>query len=245
MIQRDSEFGREHLYNMTSYGAFNNSLAKSKEPMVYFSSARQNAILAAPNFSTYLRTPLPVDQKLLSLMHFNLVRAFTANILILGLSPGDMESDIDSPFNSVLNGSPQVSISLGKLPPTLRPTRLQCTTRHHPEIDIFPFPAYRDNLLLAGTAIDDHQLCIDIFFGVESSETSEGTRRNCQDGPFSTSGRTGLIVWDDPWKPESWEVDEGFARKYKSLLRGCDALLKSSNYWRSMRGERRLVLEDN
>jgi hypothetical protein len=43
---------------------------------------------------------------------------------------------------------------------------------------------------------------------------------------------------------ESWEVDEGFARKWRRLLRGCDALVRSSNHWRASRGEKRLVLDD-
>jgi len=99
-------------------------------------------------------------------------------------------------------------------------------------------------MILAGPNVFDDEICIDILYGVQISESVEITSRSCLDGPFSDSGRTGLIVWDDPWKPESWEVDERFANKYKGLLRGCDYLLRSSNYWRSVRGEPPLVLEE-
>jgi len=56
--------------------------------------------------------------------------------------------------------------------------------------------------------------------------------------------RTGLIVWDYPWLQRSWEVDELFARKYRVLLRGCEELIRSTNFWRRRRGEDDLVLDD-
>jgi hypothetical protein len=108
----------------------------------------------------------------------------------------------------------------------LKPTRLQCVVPHHPEVDVWPWAAWRDKIIGMEKGLDDWVFCWDVLYGVGVE-----------------SGRTGLIVWGDPWLSESWEVDEGFARKYSWLLRGCDALLKSTNRWRARRGEKRLVLD--
>jgi hypothetical protein len=69
-----------------------------------------------------------------------------------------------------------------------------------------------NNLLLAGKAVDGDELCTDVLYGVED-EWSVG------DGGMG--GRTGLIVWSDPWAEGSWEVEEGYARKTAAMLVGC------------------------
>jgi hypothetical protein len=40
-----------------------------------------------------------------------------------------------------------------------------------------------------------------------------------------------------------WEVTEGFLRKWGFLLEGCDELIESTNRWRALRGEERLIIE--
>ncbi|KUJ16704.1 uncharacterized protein LY89DRAFT_561096, partial [Mollisia scopiformis] len=167
-----------------------------------------------------------VDQKLLTLLHFNLVRALTELVLILRLDPDKMNDDIESPW---IEGS---DLAVENLPETMRPTRLQREIPHHPEADMFPFPEYRDNLILAGKEVDDVELCMDILYGVDPEEIRG-----------SASGRTGLIVWDDPWLQTSWEVEEGFARKWKRLVGNCGSLINSTNYWRRSRGEKPLLLD--
>lgn len=64
------------------------------------------------------------------------------------------------------------------------------------------------------------------------------------DSAVSRSGlnRTDMIVWSDPWLQTSWEVEEGFAIKWRKLFKGCQGLLESSNYWRVSRGEPPLVM---
>ncbi|GLA76342.1 hypothetical protein AtubIFM55763_007913 [Aspergillus tubingensis] len=52
-----------------------------------------------------------------------------------------------------------------------------------------------------------------------------------------TNDETCLIVWTTPWHPTGWEVSETFLRKWNWVLRGCDDLAKSTNYWRRLRGE--------
>jgi hypothetical protein len=236
------------FYSLTDTAALNEGVAQfqSVGPRICMSVQRRQNVTSAPDFRSYIRTPLPTDQKLLTLLHFNLVRALTRNIVLLRCDPEDMSLDINSPF------APQIEsmisskgIAISELPPTMRPTTVQMTVPHHIEIDMYPFPRYRDNLILAGSTIDDVELCTDMLYGVDLDEELDpgnirDKKRKCTDGPFGTSGRTGLIVWADPWLQESWEVDEGFARKYARLLRGCDALLRSTNHWRATRGEKRL-----
>jgi len=183
-----------------------------------------------------------MDQKLLTLLHFNLVRALNENVLMLGLDPGAMSDDLESPF--FCNESGEGLELVQKLPPTLRPTEIQRSIKHHPEIDVFPFPKYRDNLIMAGDKVDDVELCVDLLYGVDLHEDVAGKRRSCHDGPYGTAGRTGMIIWSEPWMESSWEVDEGFARKYRGLLEGCEELIRSTNFWREKRGEGPLVLDD-
>jgi hypothetical protein len=198
--------------------------------------SKRHSVLTAPNFTSFMRTPLPTDQKLLTLMHFNLIRALTRNITLLGLEPDDLNDDITSPFNvpSLLE-----KLDMEALPPTLHPTKLQLMSPHHPEIDVFPYPRLRDNYLLMEAEIND-DFCADMLYGVDPDDNQK--IGGWVEGK-SLGARTGLIVWDDPWKQESWEVDEGFARKWRRLFVGCEDLIRSTNYWRAKRGEPRLILE--
>ncbi|CAD6447083.1 bcd6379c-0892-4025-bbd3-db92c6c568ca [Sclerotinia trifoliorum] len=181
-------------------------------------------ILSSETFNAYLTNLcIPPDSYLLSLLHYNVARALITNVKILKLPIDRMEEDdILSPFNT---SSPPT-----QLPATLQPTRLQIEIAHHPELDIFPFPPCRDNFLSAiakGHVWDDVEFCRDIMYGVEG-----------------TDGRTGLIVWGDPWVAGSWEVEENFARKWAWSLKGCTDLFESTNKWRDRRGEMGLVFEE-
>lgn len=241
------------------------------------SPQKRRSVTSAPDFTSFIcareqnrgwTTPLPCDQKLLTLMHFNLVRALTQNVYLLGINPDDMNLDLQSPFFETSGPGKEwngVDFWETALPETLRPTRLQRAVSHHPEIDVFPFPRYRDNLILAGKGIDDVEICLDLLYGVEESDLDlpEIPRENtsvregvggldedrggdCRgNGNWKGfGGRTGLIVWSDPWLQSSWEVEESFARKYRGLLKGCRELIDSSNFWRARRGERPFVLEE-
>jgi hypothetical protein len=188
-------------------------------------SFNQKQMLSARSFSTYVPTgDIPQDSYLLTLLHFNVYRALTANVHLLKLEVSNMsQDDLLSPFNDLsLNSDDSPSVTLD-LPPALQPTELQKTIKHHPEIDIFPFPECRDNFLIAistGKEWDDVEFCRDIFYGVEGGD-----------------GRTGLIVWGESWDPSSWEVEEQFAKKWAWLLKGCEDLLTNTNKWRAKREE--------
>ncbi|CAG8952207.1 hypothetical protein HYFRA_00000947, partial [Hymenoscyphus fraxineus] len=171
------------------------------------------------------RPPLPIDHFLLPLMHFNLIRALFQNIHLLGLDPKSMSQDILSPF--CLQNPTRRPHLTSLLPPDLQPTTTQRLVPHHPELDILPFPEIRDAFILSQSKYDEFELCHDLIFGVERS-SFEGGGAVIGDG-------TGLRVWSDPWCAGSWEVEEGFARKYWELM--CEELLRSTNMWREMRGE--------
>ncbi|KAK9244236.1 hypothetical protein V1506DRAFT_507731 [Lipomyces tetrasporus] len=116
-------------------------------------------------------------------------------------------------------------LDISRPPSALRPSALQRTVPHHPWLDLFPYPVMRDNILLAGEDFDDTELCIDL---VEFCNVA------------SHGERTGLVVWGEPSDPYSWEVSEGFVKKWGWVIRGCRELFMSPNYWREKRGEKKL-----
>ncbi|KAL2060983.1 hypothetical protein VTL71DRAFT_9035 [Oculimacula yallundae] len=214
----------------------------SKTSTSFVCTARIPLTGSAPLLASFLSTPLPVDQKLMTLLHFNLVRALLENVYILGLDPILMEDDIPSPF---LACNHDVVTLIERLPPALKPTALQLTVPHHPELDGFPYPELRDNFIRAGEGFDADAFCVDMLFGVDTSayETSVDADGNVR-REENRSGRTGLIVWSDPWLSGSWEVEEGFARKWGWLLKGCEEIVQSTNFWRASRGEVPLRFEE-
>ncbi|KAF7957075.1 hypothetical protein EAE96_004395 [Botrytis aclada] len=189
-------------------------------------------IVSSRSFISYITdTTIPADSYLLTLLHFNIIRAISINVEILKIPLDRMDDDILSPFNTLSSTQyPQGMPDLLNLPPALKPTNLQIDIEHHPEIDVFPFPRCRDLILSSlskGDEWDDVEFCRDIMYGLAGG-----------------GGRTGFIVWGDPWIPGNWEVEENFARKWKWLLEGCEELFVSTNKWRDGRGEDRLVLEE-
>jgi hypothetical protein len=160
----------------------------------------------------------PRVDHLLTLIQFNVFQALLRNTSALGFAMEWLNEDALSPFN-MTNPEP-LDISC---PPSLRPTSLQRTILHHPWLDLFPIPAMRDNILRAGDSFDDTELCMDL---VEFWN--------------SPSERSGLIVWGDPWDLRNWEVSEEFLKKWAWVIKGCQELFQSTNYWRIKRGEKRL-----
>ncbi|KAK7900217.1 hypothetical protein LTR67_003963 [Exophiala xenobiotica] len=163
----------------------------------------------------------PSADLLLSLTQFNVLRAMLKNLSALGVSMADIKGDNISSFNHAEGVTPS---SMSLLPPALRPTALQQSIIHHPWIDPFPIPSFRDTLLLADGIYDEVALCNDMVG---------------QCGDWSSS-QVGIIIWGEPWDPYGWEMTECFSRKWLWLFRGCRELLKSTNYWRAQRGEGRL-----
>ncbi|KAM3077097.1 hypothetical protein ACMFMG_003434 [Clarireedia jacksonii] len=197
---------------------------------ICINKSNQARMLSARSFNNLVpKDSLSLDSYLLTLLHFNLFRALSTNVHLLKLELTEMSDEILSPFNNLsLNSDDSPSVTLD-LPPSLQPTELQKSIQHHPEIDVFPFPECRDNVLIAisnGDGWNDIEFCHDLFYGIEDGD-----------------GRTGLIVWGDPWDPSNWEVEEQFAKKWAWLLKGCKDLFTSTNEWRAKREERLLTWE--
>jgi hypothetical protein len=163
--------------------------------------------------------PLPSDH-LLTLVHYNVLRAFISNAICLGLDPNRICFELSSPFTS------SEAKTIRTLPPALHPTSLQFTRPHHPFIDIFPSATVRNNVLSAAKdSFDENELWRDIF----------GTRFLV--GNIGVKENMGMVVWGEPWRVESWEVTEGCWRKWNWMLKGCGKLLEATNFWRKQRGE--------
>lgn len=163
----------------------------------------------------------PTRDHLVVLVKFNVFRAFIYNSMILGFSTEEaLEEEALSPFT---NPTDLKIATLPSLPSSLRSTKLQCRIPHHPWIDMLPLPEMRDNLLRAGDAFDEVKLCTELV-GFHSTSTS----------------RSGMVLWAEPWDPSAWEVTEDFLWDWGWTIKGCEKLFESTNYWRLRRGERGL-----
>jgi hypothetical protein len=181
-----------------------------------------DAISFEESFLHYLKESdfqrLPGDDHLLSLMYYNVFRALTWNVRMLGLDTVLMHTDdYPSPFNIG-------TADLASTPPWLRPTELQRTVIHHPCFDIFPDPVVRDNGI-KGTAMLPHGTLCMTLAGRNTWFENERDRR------------TGLVIWGPPEDAMSWEVTEGFVRSWGWLVKGSHVLECSTNRWRWTRGE--------
>jgi len=168
--------------------------------------------------------PLSPDHYLITLIQYNAYRAALYNMSLLSLLhclPVECSGSLSMP---------QLSIEPPKtIPPDLEPTALQRSTPHPFWINIVPAPGMRDNLIrLAGT-YNTYDLSLDL-----SKRIFEG---------FDSEEQYGCMIWGEPWTVRGWEVSEGFVKKWGFLLKGCPEIIESTNHWREMRGEERLIVE--
>jgi hypothetical protein len=172
----------------------------------------------------------PVADLRLGVTRLNVLRALHTNLEVLGYRPSDIEDDAQSVFTVERpSRRPDRDIIEAKLPPALRPTAIQRRIPHHPWLDLIPFPCMRDTLILAQDFIDDEQLCHDM-----SGRGNPVVQQSNRDAGI---GETGILVWKEPWDPSGWEVSRSFIQRWGWTLRNCSELLRSTNAWRSYRGE--------
>lgn len=166
------------------------------------------------------RFPLSADHTLLQ-TYYHVYRAIWTNVGILGLDFDLMGfDDYPSPF---LPLSSSATSSIRRLPDQLVPTALQKTVDHHPEVDVFPDPVFRDNFI-NGTdhEMDDDDFCFDLIGSQNSLRASSDTGPAC-------------YVWGEPWDVRSWEMAEWFVRKYFWLFVGAVQFETSTNIRRQER----------
>jgi hypothetical protein len=126
------------------------------------------------------------------------------------------------------------------LPQSLRPTPLQMKIPHSSWLNMFPWPRFRDNLIVNESIVDSASFLYDLFgdlvtYNGSSTNFDVSISSPNEDEEDVNARRRGLIVWGEPWDTEGWEVTEGFMRKWSWLLEGCEELIEVSNRWRAMR----------
>ncbi|RLM01365.1 hypothetical protein CFD26_109025 [Aspergillus turcosus] len=117
------------------------------------------------------------------------------------------------------------------LKPDLRPNKEQITVKHHPFIDILPFPTLRRNMIKHQNEFDENEFFHDMLTGLVCwGGSGIGKRdRNISTGYASTG---------TPWDSRSWEARDWYIKKYWRLLGGEEGeLVRQSEWWRSIRGE--------
>ena len=82
------------------------------------------------------------------------------------------------------------------VPYILHPTPLQMLTPHHSWIDEWPFPRFRDNMILLGCVLDTGELIRD--FNTMTAFTI----------------KEGQVSWD----PRAWQIDREFEAKWGYLF---------------------------
>ncbi|KAK9319818.1 hypothetical protein V1517DRAFT_331322 [Lipomyces orientalis] len=165
--------------------------------------------------------PLSADHRLITLVQYNVVRGLFTNISILSLH-GHLRADCEYGLNIAPLPYPPTS----RRPATFEPTHVQLTVNHAVWIDIVPSPQLRDSLILHQGHYDGDDLCNDLVGGL-------------YDG-FDEVEVRGMMLWAEPWVEDSWEMSEGFVKKWVFLLQGCSHMMEATNRWREGRGEDRL-----
>ncbi|KAK8087575.1 Aryl-alcohol dehydrogenase [Apiospora hydei] len=139
------------------------------------------ARFAEQAIASYMMADPHADHRL-KLIQLNTINGFTRNAAALGFSFDWLICELVSPFGLISQLSPPPA------PSSLAPTSMQLSTRHHPWLDLFPFPKMRDNLLVATAVL-----------------SAEDEQRLFDDIMESGGGRSewaGLVVWESPGTPK-------------------------------------------
>lgn len=181
------------------------------------------------------RFPLSSDH-LIHLIQFNVFRAMLTNMFTLGIT---------HLFECEKEVSEQMRISQlplpAAVPPSLEPTALQRQVPHAPYVDLFPLAGLRDTLIQAEGTYDDCELCLDLLGSISSPQVEGYSNGN----EGADDDRKGVVVWGEPWHVDSWEVEEGFIKKWGWMLKdNCEDLIRSTNQWRQVRGDEPLRWTD-
>ncbi|KAF5706922.1 flavin-binding monooxygenase [Fusarium mundagurra] len=158
----------------------------------------------------------------LHMKQFLMVAALRANAELLEVTFQQLtDPDTISPFyvGDFSISNPDITVAgVGAkflhLKPDLRPTAAQINRRHHPYMDLFPCPIFRQRMIELTTAeppiIDEGDLCRDI----------EKDGIICWGSQLSGDhAATGSGV---PWDIRSWEMEPWFLRKWWFVVGGSD-----------------------
>jgi hypothetical protein len=173
----------------------------------------------------------------LRLKQFTIVSALRASAESVGLTFDNLSSsDTESPFyrGPLLTDAAKTIITketFDYITPHLRPTVAQIRHRHHPYLDVLPFPTLRERIIeacsLDSPILDEEDLCDDLQ-------------------------KDGLICWGSylgdgnratgsgaPWDYRSWEAQPWFLKKWWFFVGGSQGeLFQQTQWWHKMRGDR-------
>ncbi|OCK73819.1 hypothetical protein K432DRAFT_410386 [Lepidopterella palustris CBS 459.81] len=155
------------------------------------------------------------------------IEAYCCNALAIGLSLAEiMQPGCPSPFYHPNIETSGVEIIMESprsksITPDLRPTPAQIMHRHHPYLDLIPFPVVRDRAIalsaLNPPALNHFELKKDIL-------------------------NDGLVCWrgsggsGQPWDKRSWEAAPWFLKKWWWLVGGEDGdIWTQSKWWQELR----------
>ncbi|CAH0040072.1 unnamed protein product [Clonostachys rhizophaga] len=261
-IQEERKPKRARIHNHKH----DNQLIFSKKsgiqlPSVFHSLSLAQVEQHAPQFSRRARSQSamlgasPCSDQLLNLVNYNTFRGLFINKALLATLSEHFPPGSNTAVNIMkgLPGQATVIPSSSSIPTSLVPTRHQMRVPHATWMDFIPFPRMRDNLIRHNEEFDHRQFIRDmigdlldeLYFMRPSVKTSPpGTHRvTLRDGLDDqiTATRNGLIIWGDPHIPDSWEATPGFFERWGWVLEGCVEIVKSTNYWRSLRNEEPIV----
>ena len=200
------------IHNSTSHGAEHACVASSAQ-------LRTDKILAVQNSSKEYVAPLPdIHRNNIRIKQLLFVAACVTNASLLELPFfRDCISEStakESCLNDVLH-----------LNTHLRPSVIQLTARHHPYIDMLPFPTFRERLICSDQPIiNEDELCDDLK----------------NDGLIcwgsSLGGESSTVGSGAPWDIRSWEAQDWFVKKWWILIGGVDGeIFKQTQWWRGER----------
>ncbi|PMD52874.1 uncharacterized protein K444DRAFT_542879 [Hyaloscypha bicolor E] len=201
---------------------------------------RTDKILVVQNANKEYMASVPdIPRNNIRIKQVLFVAACVANASSLGLSLDGLNCDsAESPFfrNSVseLAATAILGACLSDfldLKTHLRPCATQLMHRHHPYIDVLPFPTFRERLIKLACAkepmIDEDELCKDL----------ENDGLICWGS--SLGGGSPAMGSGAPWDIRSWEAQGWFMKKWWILIGGVEGeIYKQTQWWCEMRGER-------
>jgi Domain of unknown function (DUF3425) len=198
---------------------------------------RTDKILVVQNASKEYMVSLPdIRRNNIRIKQVLFVAACVTNASSLGLSVDGLSCDsADSPFfRSTVSDSAAKIACLSDfldLKTHLRPCAAQLMYRHHPYIDVLPFPTFRERLITLACAkeptIDEDELCKDL----------ENDGLICWGS--SLGGGSAAMGSGAPWDIRSWEAQGWFIKKWWTLIGGAEGeIYKQTKWWCEMRGER-------
>ena len=195
---------------------------QSEHPLGCFDPSQRNEFTNQPHATALhmIENPILSPNPTFCAAQYNLLRAILINADLLGLTLDLLNEDLASQFN--LSGP---LMSAVHLPASLFPSQKQITIIHHPWIDLLPILSLREAVLARTGLIDEDELCAD-FHGANAS-----------------SQEVALCVWGEAWDPSAYEFSEAILRKWSWIATECPDIIKASNHWRKLRGEKPIVLK--